>query len=119
VCDLVPLEKHLDAAGESAHSLGLLSHQILQVKFDLSGLDATLGEVAGLGHVIIMGVVKECLRRYASNVETSSSQSGILLDTHGLHTQLSGLDGSHISSWSRPDDYEVGLMLAGITSALK
>ena len=56
----------------------------------VSHLNATLSEVFALGHVVIVGVVEQSLRRDAAHVEASSSICCILLNTHSLQdtTQL-------------------------------
>ena len=61
VGDLVPLEQHLDPAGQRAHSLALLPHHSLEVELHLTHLYTALREVAGLGHVVVVGVVKKGL----------------------------------------------------------
>ena len=59
-----------------------------EVEAHLAGIDAPVGHVAGLGHVVVVGVVEQGLAGDAAHVEAGAAQRRVLLDTHSLHTQL-------------------------------
>ena len=84
-----------------------------------SSVFTSVSQVTMLGHVIVVRVVEESFAGDASNVETGSSQSSILLNTHCLHAQLSCLDSSNISSWSRPDNNKINIIVSGVVARLK
>ena len=70
---LVALEQHLYASCQSGHSLALLSHHLLQVEADLAGDNTSVGEVAMLGHVVVVRVIEESFAGNTSHIETGSS----------------------------------------------
>lgn len=62
-------------------------------------------------------VVQQGLLGVAPNIETCSSQGGILLYAH-CHAQLGGLDGSpNITTWPRTNHHQVYIIVVGGVAA--
>ena len=119
VGDLVPLKQHLNAPGQSRDSFLLLSHHLLEVKADLTGDNASVGEVTVLGHVIVVGVVEEGLAGDAAHVKAGTAQGRIFLDTDSLHPELGRLDGSDVASGAGSNDNKVNIVMGGVVTSLE
>lgn len=60
-----------------------------------------------LGLVVEVRVVQHGLGRDATDVEAGTSESATLLDTGGLETELSGLDGGDVATRTTADDDDI------------
>ena len=85
---LVCLEEHLDAPGEGGDGRLLALHEVVQVEADVGEGDAALLHVAGLGHVVVVGVVEQGLGGDAAHVQAGAAQGGVLLNAHGLEIRF-------------------------------
>ena len=82
--NLVGFEEHFDSSGQSSDGGVLGAHESRQVELNVADLNAALGQISGLGHVVVVGVVQERLGRNAAHVQAGAAQGGVLLNAVGL-----------------------------------
>ena len=58
--------------------------------FGAAEVDSSLGQIAGLDHVVVVGVVEQRLGRDAADVEAGAAQRRVLLDANSLERKKRG-----------------------------
>lgn len=118
IVDLVLLEETLDTLGETSDGARLGLEHGLEVERDGADVNPAVLEVV-LSLVVEVRVVQHGLGRDASDVEAGTSKRATLLDTGGLETELSSLDGGDITTGTTADDDDiVWVSTSGETTAL-
>ena len=72
--------------------------------FGAAEVDSSLGQIAGLDHVVVVGVVEQRLGRDAADVQAGAAQRVAAFDHGGFQAQLGAADGRHIAAGACAED---------------
>ena len=106
VIDLVFLEEKFDALGQAVNRFGFLSHHLLEINFQLAGLDAHAFKLV-LRCCVEFGSMQKRLGRDTSDIQAGAAQHATILDAHGLQAELSGTNCAIVAAGAATDNDDV------------
>ena len=106
VIDLVFLEEGCDSPVQRLNHRIFPRHHGRQIERNVAGLNAVAGE-GGLGLVVQLAGIEQCLARNTPPVEAGAAQGGLFFDAADAHAQLGGADGGNVSAGAGADDDQI------------
>ena len=104
--DVVFFHQEVNAGSGLFHHASFPLDHLLEVQLPASGSDAMFCELV-LGLVVMFRTVEQRFRRNAADVQAGASQSVVLFNQGCFISQLSGTNGSDVTSWPATDDNDI------------